>query len=192
MTVIVASSALLGSSPASTIGMVTGTGLNVLGQCLGKGLLNTTGGVIGAGGRIGGMLAAAWTGTVGGGIVGGISGLGSAAGSSMANTVLGGPLGGIVLGAEVTSHTQPVVTYDCWKPLIHYDSEEPSQGRVLRDVLSGSAIRKLSVNKWKLLAGTELILPEMLVENVWDEVFKIEYVLLPNSTELAAHAVRND
>jgi hypothetical protein len=76
-------------------------------------------------------------------------------------------------------------TYDCWKPVVHEASSEPSNGRLLKDVAMDPRIKHLEI-----LNDSAGSLPDIILENIWDERFHIEYVTLLPTNETAAHAVR--
>ena len=87
-----------------------------------------------------------------------------------------GPVGWCVLGAEAPEGHDQLFTYDCWKPVLHDTSPEPSNGKLLKDVLSDPRIENI------------FELPELVVENVWHEKFQIQFLTFPNNIQ-AAHAV---
>jgi hypothetical protein len=62
-------------------------------------------------------------------------------------------------------------------------STEPSKGKLLRDVVTDPRVKQAIVKE------AEGQLPEIILQNVWDEHFRIDFVTLP-SQQLAAHAVR--
>ena len=84
-----------------------------------------------------------------------------------------GPLGMVVLGASPTQYT-----FDCWKPIIRDYSQSPSNGKLLRHVLMDPRIKQVSVNQQS---------PEIVLENIWIEKFRIDFILLPSGQQ-AAHA----
>jgi hypothetical protein len=92
-----------------------------------------------------------------------------------------GPVGWLVLGAE--NHSGCGITFDCWKPLLHDETSEPSQGRLMKDVIADPRIKE--VRAWDNGQGEAL--PTIFLKNVWNEDFCIEYVLL-SPDNLAAHA----
>ena len=91
-----------------------------------------------------------------------------------------GPLGAIILGAMYCQNTPaPLITYDCWKA-VHDESSEPSNGRLLVDILRNPGIQDITFtenSKSKNLSniidgcggGT---LPQLMVRNVWGERFR--------------------
>jgi hypothetical protein len=76
--------------------------------------------------------------------------------------------------------TDGSATYDCWKPVLHDTSAVPSQGRLLKEVISDPRIK----NVW-LVEGNQL--PQIVLENTWGQKFHVEYVQLPSGA-MAAHA----
>lgn len=107
---------------------------------------------------------------------------GQSAGTAL---VAAGPAGWIVLGTaskpEIASHEY---TYDCWKPVVRDTSSEASCGVLLRDFVFDSRIKHVSVSSKE---GASL--PTIVLQNIWDEEFKIDYVMLSGG-HLAAHASR--
>lgn len=93
-------------------------------------------------------------------------------------SIASGPVGWIILGADPAD-----LTFDCWKPLLHDKSVEPSNGILLRNVLSDARIKEIRVTD-----GTNPTFPAFQLRNIWNEDFAITYVCLPDG-ELAAHAV---
>ena len=82
------------------------------------------------------------------------------------------PIGWVLLGCDCKNDA---ITWDCWKPIIHYKGKE--SGAVwLNDFLNHPSI----IHKY-LSEG------DLFLINQWQEKFKISYVLLPNG-QFAAHA----
>lgn len=99
--------------------------------------------------------------------------------------IVGGPALWIVLGAEFNDRTdEHNLSYDCWKPLLHDTSIHPSKGVLLRDVLLDPRIKDVDVSY-----DISATYPQIKLQNIWGESFKIEYVRLPWN-EIAAHAVQ--
>ncbi|CAF1582977.1 unnamed protein product [Rotaria magnacalcarata] len=97
-------------------------------------------------------------------------------------SILTGPVGWFILGtSEIQSSA--VYTFDCWKPVLHDESQDPSNGRTLREVAMDSRIKSI------IRIDNNTDLPHFILQNVWDEKFFIEYITLP-SYELAAHAIK--
>ena len=94
----------------------------------------------------------------------------------------------LVLGAEqavdvdVKSNVG-VITFDCWKPVLHDETTEPSQGRLLKDVAADRRIKDVLV--WEDERGGGL--PKIFLKNIWNESFRVNYVVL-SPEKLAAHA----
>ena len=94
-----------------------------------------------------------------------------------------GPLALVGLGAHVNNEKKEV--WDCWKPILHDDSIEPSSGKLIKEILEDSRIKKIT-----LLINEEKI-PEIRLHNIWDEEFKIIFGLLPEKLgQIAAHAIK--
>lgn len=93
------------------------------------------------------------------------------------------PMGWLILGTEQSSNG--IATFDCWKPVLRDDSSEPSRGKLLKDVIEDSRIKRVVIKD-----GKECQLPQLSLINVWDETFDIEYLVLPTNNQLVAHAVR--
>ena len=118
-----------------------------------------------------------------GAFLGGISsaGVGSVLIGSMAavgNSIVANPIGFLTVG---TSYDETKVKFDCWKPVVHDLSEKPSKGMALRDLIRHPNIGKVSVT-----CGDGL--PKIVIDNIWDEQFEIEYLLLGEHKELFCHA----
>ena len=142
-----------------------GTGISsgaIAGAITGKAFISAASGAL-----AGGMSSAA----VGSVFIGTLAAAGSIASS---------PIGMLTMGTSCDGNE---VKFDCWKPVIRDTSEEPSSGMVLRDVLTHSNVAKVTVTD-----GSSL--PKMVIENVWNEKFEIEYVMLKDSDELYCHANR--
>jgi hypothetical protein len=91
------------------------------------------------------------------------------------------------LGTSVTHDSQSAqayrINFDCWKPLLHVDSPEPSNGKRLGDIFADGRIKEVQIN-----GSGGFPFPELILCNIWDEKFLIQYVNLPNDT-ISAHAV---
>jgi len=149
-----------------------------------------------AGATAGGAGAVAVAGTTAGGAgavavagatAGGATGAATAAGTTAG--ILSGPVGWCILGTEKNpsnGETQSfgVYTYDCWKIVLHDDSPDPSSGMLLRDVICDPRVKQVTVTD-----NTDSDLPRLVLDNIWNEKFLIEYLYL-NNTKLAAHAVK--
>ncbi|KAI8787981.1 protein FAM71B [Biomphalaria glabrata] len=96
------------------------------------------------------------------------------------------PLAWCVLGADIHEGRTPAATYtfDCWKQVVHDMSTEPSKGKLLLDVVGDPRVKQTIVK-----CKVEGQLPEIILQNIWDELFSIDFVML-SSQQLAAHAVR--
>ena len=154
-----------GSSTAAAVAASAGQGA-VVGAVTGA----STGCVAGAGtGAVAGSAAAAATTSTGAGAAG------------LTGGILAGPVGWLVLGTSEEPATS-AYTFDCWKRVVHDTTPEPSNGRLLREIVADPRVKKV------IECGDKSPFPEIILENIWDEIFRIEYVMLP-SNKLAAHAV---
>lgn len=163
-----------------------GTIATVGGTAAGTAVAGATGTAVAAGAITGAASAGTFGGAAVGAAVSGTAALGTAgvgAGSATAATVgfLAGPVGWLCLGTDLVKNQD--LTFDCWKPLLHDKSVEPSKGKLLRDVLLDSRIKNI-----KVTSEFSATFPKIQVRNIWDEEFDIVYVRLP-SAEIAAHAV---
>ena len=87
--------------------------------------------------------------------------------------------GALIVGAsEIDEHKY---TYDCWKPILHDRSSEPSNGKQLQEVLNDPRIK--SFREVKTNNGCRFL----VLQNVWNEEFRVDCVKLANG-EIAAHA----
>ena len=92
-----------------------------------------------------------------------------------------GPLGFLLVGASTTGVND--YTYDCWKAVLHDVTPTPSQGKLLSEIMRDDRIATVEASTKNALG-----LPEIIVQNVWKEHFKFDYVVL-SSGILALHAV---
>lgn len=153
------------------------------------GVVATVAGSAGAGAVVGAISGTAENGSA---IIGAVLGSASSAAvtcssAGFAGAVSGGltlgPLGWMVLGAEYS--VEDIATFDCWKPVLRDNSDEPSRGKLLKDVIDDWRIKKVIIKD-----GKDGQLPQVSLTNVWDETFNIEYLVLPTNNQLVAHAVR--
>ncbi len=121
----------------------------------------------------------------------------SAGGAALTAGIAAGPVGWICLGATnsasnytatagTTADDIKKYTFDCWKEVVHDESVTPSNGMLIKDVILHTSIKAVHMD-----GGGSALYPELLIENVWDETFQIQYVTLDNGV-LAAHALRID
>ena len=188
----VASINTIGAMSGAIAGATAGLGIGTLGSAVGTG---TASGVAGAsaasaatGAILGSVCGVGMTGATAGATAGAITGAISNMGTTLLTSVvtlgaISGPIGGVVLGTA-QSQTSATYTFDCWKAVVHDESSEPSNGRLLRDVIMDPCIKQVTTTQ----IG-ESILPELILQNIWNEQFRIKYTLLP-SNELSAHAVK--
>lgn len=76
------------------------------------------------------------------------------------------------------------VTYDCWKPVLRDTSIDPSNGKIMKELMEDERIQKVIVKQ-----GQDENRPDIRLVNIWGEEFDIEYVTLSNTGHLAMHAV---
>jgi len=184
---IAAATATTGVTSGAVVGTTTGLATGLAAKMLGSGSAGSVAGAVGASLSAGAVLGS----VVGGGITAGVAGAlaGAVAGavpSSMLAAVpaiASGPVGWLVLGVA-RDDLSARCTFDCWKPLLHDESPSPSAGRLLRDVVVDARIKEVISS-----ANGNSPLPEIRLRNMWNELYRIEYVMLP-SEQLAAHAVR--
>jgi hypothetical protein len=176
-----------GAIAGGAVGVVTtaaasagATAASVAGSAAAGGVMGAVGGVI-AGGTAGAAATGAATGAATAAAVSsasaGAASLGTAAG------ILSGPVGWLALGTSKEEQSPGFYTFDCWKLVLHDDSRELSNGRLLRDVVQDSRIKQVTTT------NSDCNLPNLILQNVWDEEFRIEYVYLPDG-QLTTHAVK--
>ena len=130
----------------------------------------------GVGGVVGAITGAAAGGSAGAAAGGAV--VGAASSTATSGVLVGlttGPIGWAVLGTDLRED----VTYDCWKPILHDQSPTPSSGKLLKEIVQDSRIKEVAVDD-----------QQIVLKNVWDENFKIEFFFLPFNNQLAAHATR--
>ncbi len=94
-------------------------------------------------------------------------------------------------------------TFDCWKQVLRDESPQPSEGRLLKDVLADPRVLGVySVDQADESNVTNDLVPSFVIENKWNERFRITFVNLENARSFgsarqesllqAAHAERID
>lgn len=168
---IVAGSAAVGAVVAGGTSTGAAVGASVATATAAGAITGAAGGTVGAvaTGAVAGATSAAGVG-------------GSGAGVAAALGIGSGPVGWIVLGAETGSDGSQI-TYDCWKSVIHDTSEEPSKGMLLKDVMCHPHVANVSVTP-----GTIDKLPYIVLENIWEEKFEIQYLVIRENNRLVCHA----
>ncbi|CAF0710044.1 unnamed protein product [Brachionus calyciflorus] len=166
---MVAIFAIPGAAPvaltAVTNAMSVGTSLSV-----GTGGLGAALSIGGTSATIAGAAAV----STGGAATTAIAGAGAAASASLSGVALAiGPVGLAVLGASKVNQS---TNYDCWKPILRDNSSKRTNGMLLKHVLLDKRVKEISYNNNKLL-----------IKNVWNEEFEIEFFKSP-SLKLLAHA----
>lgn len=154
-----------------------------------SGALTTLGGAIATGVSAGSVAGAIVSSTAAGAVTGAsVGGLSSASVGSVVSGTLGmitggitsGPIGLLIIGTSQHIDEQHM-TFDCWKPVLHDGSDEPSSGMMLKDLCAHPNISHVSYSE-----GSDL--PDIVIENIWNERFAIEYLLLPETKQIFGHA----
>ena len=136
----------------------------------------------------GSAAAGAVSGATGSAAVGGAAiGSASAGAAGLTAGIASGPVGWLILGADKQN-----ATFDCWKLVLRDESNQLSNGKLLRDILSwisryfieDQRIKRIVVEE----SRNEFNLPELSLVNILDEQFNINYVVLPFNSQLVAHA----
>ncbi|XP_053380743.1 uncharacterized protein LOC128548960 [Mercenaria mercenaria] len=162
---------------AGTTAAGVGTGAAV-GTAVGVG---TAGGAI-AGAGVAGTATGAGIGAVAGGTAAaGVGGSGAGLGALVATVGTGG-WGLLAVGTSVNSEDGET-TYDCWKPVVHDKSTEPSSGMLLKDMICHPNVTNVTMT-----TGICTELPSIVIENIWNETFEIQYLVLHNTGKIACHA----
>ncbi|XP_013092079.2 uncharacterized protein LOC106075727 [Biomphalaria glabrata] len=188
MTVIVAGAAcayavsglLRGAIAGATVGLAMGTSTQITGTA------GTSSGIAGAvaGSASGGAVMGIACGeTVESALVGGVLAMASSYMASAQHFIHSSAIGWLVLGADVNGSPTATCTFDCWKPVVHDHSVEPSAGKLLRDVVMDPRIKHVT-----MVPTLKSSCPQIFITNVWNEKFRVDYVTLPNKLT-AAHAV---
>ena len=179
---------------SSTKGILTGaiTGLGIGGiGVVGKNFSNenvaaAAGSSAAAGAIMGSLSGGVGEATISGLLSSTISGASISYISGNAASVIPPFLRTIILGTSDTSETNSKqhYTFDCWKAVLHEDSNEPSFGKSLYSVAEDKRIRNVFIN-----SKDHNLLPEIVLENIWFEKFFIQFITI-NSNDLSAHAIR--
>jgi hypothetical protein len=203
----VAVGAIIATGGAAAPAVVAATAEGIAAGGIGAGAViggaATTGAAVagsaGIGASAGALTGAVITGTATGASVGAAAGTAaatavSATGGGAATLVTGGlalgPVGWFALGATSEPSEEPTLagyTYDCWKQVLRETSCKSLNGKLLRDVVVDERIKHVTLSTSNDSMGS---LPDIILENIWDERFHIEYVTLLPTNEVAAHAVR--
>lgn len=132
---------------------------------------------IGAGSSSGALAGAAVTKTYTAGLTGALAGgLSSGALSSLlagfvgatSGAISSSPLGMLTVG---TSKNVNHITFDCWKQVVHDTSEDHSDGITLSELASHPNVESVECTQCGML-------PHIVINNVWNQRFEIEYVFL--------------
>jgi hypothetical protein len=101
---------------------------------------------------------------------------------ALAVTMGTGGLGLLAVGASVNQEDDEI-SYDCWKPVVHDTSPERSNGMLLKDMVCHPNVANVTMTT-SICDG----LPNIIIENIWNETFEIEYVFIHSSGKIACHA----
>lgn len=69
--------------------------------------------------------------------------------------------------------------YDCWKSVVRDNSEHPSDGMLLKDLVRHPNVSQVNIDDTGYL-------PHIFIKNIWGETFEIEYVV--TSKGVSCHA----
>ncbi|XP_060559717.1 PE-PGRS family protein PE_PGRS61-like [Ruditapes philippinarum] len=168
-----------GAMAGTASAVATAAGVGTAGGAIaGAGAVATAGTGAGAGTIASGAL---WGGLAGGTAGAGVGGTGAGAGALVATVGTGG-LALLAVGASVNQEDDEI-SYDCWKPVVHDTSSERSNGMLLKDMVCHPNVANVTMT-----TGICDSLPSILIENIWNETFEIEYVFIHNSGKIACHA----
>ncbi|UJR38502.1 hypothetical protein I4U23_031169 [Adineta vaga] len=148
----------------------------------------TTGASVGSAGVVGGAMVGAAAGSAGVATLAtavGDATTGAASATAMTSAAAGiltGPVLWVVLGAA-EDQSSGLYRFDCWKQVVHDDSCEPSNGRLLKDIITDSCIKQVLT----ISNNNEANLLNLVIENIWNEQFFIEYIYLEKTKQSAAH-----
>ncbi|XP_071149021.1 uncharacterized protein [Mytilus edulis] len=141
----------------------------------------SAGAIAGAITTTGGTAAATTTGAAIGAVAGGVTGGAvSSSGVGLA-TILAGSAGTLLVGASDDSYRN-VVTLDCWKQVTHNTSIEPSKGILMKDLLSHPNVAEVTATM-----GHHSDLPDIVIKNIWDELFTVDYLWLHTTDNIVCH-----
>lgn len=175
--------AAVGSALGVTL---TGVKLLIKNEAVGTAIGGAIGTGTSAGAIAGAVVSKTATSALTGAFVGGLSaaGLGAVVAGSLSGItgLMSAPVGLLCVGVQEDPARQSA-TYDCWKPVIHDISEDASNGMLLRDLCSHPKIANVTISQ-----GNNSDLPCIVLENVWNERFEIEYLVLNESNKLVCHA----
>ncbi|KAF5640463.1 hypothetical protein F52700_3614 [Fusarium sp. NRRL 52700] len=94
---------------------------------------------------------------------------------------VGWALGAVVVGARETA--PQTITWDCYKPIIHEDKEEPVKPMLFTALVSHPMVARVEIST----KATSADLPDVEIENVAGEMYLLRGVILPWGA-LAYHA----
>jgi hypothetical protein len=98
----------------------------------------------------------------------------------------------VIIGAKVSAD-ETGLTWDCWKSILHDKSIEPSNDMLLKNLVEDSRVKEVKIRKTDASDAAAVDELELILSNVWDEEFKIEFLVLPLlDNKLVCHASRID
>jgi hypothetical protein len=72
---------------------------------------------------------------------------------------------------------------NCWKPILHDYSLEPSNGKLLKDIVLDKRIEAIIIE-----SDYKGIYSKLILKNIWDESFDISFFNLMPENQIVAHA----
>jgi hypothetical protein len=94
--------------------------------------------------------------------------------------IASGPFGLILVGIE--SDQNENITWDCWKQIVHDESDTPSNGKQLKSLIEDQRVKQV-----KLINDLDHDFTILILKNIWNEEFRIDFFIFPNK-KVAAHA----
>ena len=67
--------------------------------------------------------------------------------------------------------------------MVHDTSVEPSSGMLIKDIVCHPNIANVTIE-----SGDDCSLPHIVLENVWNENFELDFYMIRDSGRLVAHA----
>lgn len=167
-------------------GAITGASLGV-GAAVSIGTVAGIGGATGAGSSAGAIVGSVSDKSVEGAVKGFATGAAASSGVSILGYVgtagvAATGIGMLTVGTEHNSSGDKI-TYDCWKKVVHNKSEASSGGMLLKDLLSHPYVAGYVIEKEETS-----YLPRVMIENIWNEKFEIQYFCLKDSGKIVCHA----
>ena len=183
--IVTASGSMIPAAVGTAAGvLMTGTKLWVQAEPLKVALATAIGTGTSAGAIAGAAVTKSATNAVSGAIIGGLSagGVGSVLAGSLAvgGTLAANPWSLLTVGTTIKGDENDI-TFDCWKPVVRDNSDEASHGMSLSDMMTHPNVHDVVVTPGALL-------PNIVIENIWNEKFQLDYVVLRDSEKLYCHA----